>query len=218
MPIPFKNALTALAQIQAPERLRGTGEGHYPRDLRTDSSMTNATVANLVDNAGQRTLTLRKQGWRENGAGARLRAGGDLQTRRARFNQSRSQSIYRGHYSGRQAHRDTTGDRTQWICAAHVSSAILRRKPRTNAIGAWFAAAFLSHFFKAPMSNHIYQILQLTGSSTLSSDDAIQQAIAKAAQGSTNVRWFEVVETRGQVQDGKVAHWQVTIKVGQTLD
>jgi len=68
------------------------------------------------------------------------------------------------------------------------------------------------------MSNHIYQILQLTGSSTLSSDDAIQQAIAKAAQGSTNVRWFEVVETRGQVQDGKVAHWQVTIKVGQTLD
>lgn len=68
------------------------------------------------------------------------------------------------------------------------------------------------------MSNHIYQILQLTGSSNISSDDAIQQAIAKATQGSPNVRWFEVVETRGQVQDGKVAHWQVTIKVGQTLE
>jgi flavin-binding protein dodecin len=68
------------------------------------------------------------------------------------------------------------------------------------------------------MSNHVYQILQLTGSSTVSSDDAIQQAIAKAAQTSKHVRWFEVVETRGQVQDGRVAHWQVTIKVGQTLD
>ena len=68
------------------------------------------------------------------------------------------------------------------------------------------------------MSNHIYQILQLTGSSTTSSDDAIQQAIAKVSQTASPVRWFEVVETRGQVLDGKVAHWQVTIKVGQTLD
>jgi flavin-binding protein dodecin len=68
------------------------------------------------------------------------------------------------------------------------------------------------------MSNHIYQIHQLTGSSTISSDDAIQEAIAKTAQASSHVRWFEVVETRGQVQEGKVAHWQVTIKVGQTLE
>ena len=68
------------------------------------------------------------------------------------------------------------------------------------------------------MSNHIYQIIQLTGSSTVSSDDAIQQAITKASQTSEHVRWFEVVETRGHVEQGKVAHWQVTIKVGQTLD
>jgi len=68
------------------------------------------------------------------------------------------------------------------------------------------------------MSNHIYQILQLTGSSSTSSDDAIQQAITKAAQSSSKIRWFEVVETRGHVEGGKVAHWQVTIKVGQSLD
>jgi len=51
--------LVALEVVVFPESARGTGEGHYPWDLRTDSSMTNATVANLVRNAGQRTLTLR---------------------------------------------------------------------------------------------------------------------------------------------------------------
>ena len=68
------------------------------------------------------------------------------------------------------------------------------------------------------MSNHVYQIIQLTGSSALSSDDAVGNALAKAAQTSGSLRWFEVVETRGHVEGGKVAHWQVTIKVGRTLD
>lgn len=68
------------------------------------------------------------------------------------------------------------------------------------------------------MSNHVYQIIQLTGSSALSSDDAVSNALAKAAETSTALRWFEVVETRGHVEGGKVAHWQVTIKVGKTLD
>lgn len=67
------------------------------------------------------------------------------------------------------------------------------------------------------MSNHVYQILEFTGSSTQSSDAAVQNAIAKAANSYQQIKWFEVVETRGQVQDGQVAHWQVTIKVGHTL-
>lgn len=67
------------------------------------------------------------------------------------------------------------------------------------------------------MTNHVYQTIELTGSSAVSSDDAVRTAIAKAAATGAKVRWFQVVETRGQVQDGLVAHWQVTIKVGQTL-
>jgi len=68
------------------------------------------------------------------------------------------------------------------------------------------------------MTNHVYKILELTGSSTTSSDDAVHRAIAKASESVRYIQWFEVVETRGHVQDGKVAHWQVTLKVGFTLE
>jgi flavin-binding protein dodecin len=68
------------------------------------------------------------------------------------------------------------------------------------------------------MPDHIYKKIELTGSSTKSSDEAIQNAIAKAAKTMRNMRWFEVVETRGHIEDGKVAHWQVTVKVGFTLE
>jgi flavin-binding protein dodecin len=68
------------------------------------------------------------------------------------------------------------------------------------------------------MSEHVYKLLELTGSSTSSIEDACQIAIAKASQSVRNIRWFQVTETRGHVEDGKVAHWQVTIKVGFTLE
>jgi flavin-binding protein dodecin len=68
------------------------------------------------------------------------------------------------------------------------------------------------------MSEHVYKLLELTGSSTLSIEDACQIAIAKASQSVRNIRWFQITETRGHVQDAKVAHWQVTIKVGFTLE
>jgi len=68
------------------------------------------------------------------------------------------------------------------------------------------------------MSEHVYKIIQLTGSSTTSSDDAIRRAIENASTTVRNLRWFEVVETRGHIEDGKIAHWQVTIKVGFTLE
>lgn len=68
------------------------------------------------------------------------------------------------------------------------------------------------------MSNHVYKSIELTGSSTASIEDAISTAIERASETVRNIHWFEVVETRGHVHDGKVAHWQVTIKVGFTLE
>lgn len=68
------------------------------------------------------------------------------------------------------------------------------------------------------MSHHVYKLIELTGSSSTSSDDAVQRAIAKASESVRNIQWFEVTETRGHVADGKVAHWQVTLRIGFTLE
>ena len=68
------------------------------------------------------------------------------------------------------------------------------------------------------MSNHVYKHIQLTGSSDTSIDDAIRNAVAKANESVRNIQWFRVVETRGHVVDGAVAHFQVTIDLGFTLE
>jgi dodecin len=68
------------------------------------------------------------------------------------------------------------------------------------------------------MPDHVYKKLELTGSSSKSSDDAVRNAIAKAGKTMRNMHWFEVVDTRGHIDKNKVAHWQVTIKVGFTLE
>ncbi|CAM4260071.1 MULTISPECIES: dodecin [Bordetella] len=69
------------------------------------------------------------------------------------------------------------------------------------------------------MSNsHIYKQIELVGSSTKSSDDAITQAIARASETLRNLDWFEVTEVRGHIKDGKVAHWQVSLKIGMRLE
>ena len=68
------------------------------------------------------------------------------------------------------------------------------------------------------MSNHIYKKIELVGSSAEGIEDAVKNALAKASGSLRNLRWFEIVETRGHVEDGKIGHWQVTIKVGFTLD
>jgi flavin-binding protein dodecin len=70
----------------------------------------------------------------------------------------------------------------------------------------------------AAMSQHVYKILELTGSSPTGIEDAVNSAIDKANESVRNMQWFEVVETRGHIQGGKVAHWQVTVKVGFTLE
>ncbi len=68
------------------------------------------------------------------------------------------------------------------------------------------------------MSEHTYRLIEVVGSSPTGSDDAIKDAIAAASKTIHNIRWFQVVETRGHVEDGKVAHFQVTLKIGFTLD
>ena len=68
------------------------------------------------------------------------------------------------------------------------------------------------------MSDHVYKIVELVGSSTTGTDDAIQQAIETAAKTLRHIDWFEVGQTRGHVVDGKIAHYQVSLKVGFRLE
>ena len=68
------------------------------------------------------------------------------------------------------------------------------------------------------MSNHVYKVIELTGTSPVSIEEAVSGAIARASKTIRNMRWFEVIETRGALDGGKVGEWQVLIKVGFTLD
>jgi len=68
------------------------------------------------------------------------------------------------------------------------------------------------------MSDNTYKILEIVGSSTKSIEDAIRGAVAKANETVRNMNWFEVIETRGHIENGEVAHFQVTLKIGFTLE
>lgn len=68
------------------------------------------------------------------------------------------------------------------------------------------------------MSDNVYKIVEVVGSSTKSIEDATRQAIAKASDTVRNMHWFEVTETRGHIENGEVAHFQVTLKIGFTLE
>ncbi|HSH47637.1 MAG TPA: dodecin [Halomonas sp.] len=68
------------------------------------------------------------------------------------------------------------------------------------------------------MMSNVYKHIELTGSSEKSVEDAVQRALAKASESLRSMRWFEVIDTRGHIDNGQVAHWQVTIKVGFTLE
>jgi dodecin len=68
------------------------------------------------------------------------------------------------------------------------------------------------------MKDHVYKLIELTGTSDTSIEDAVNQAIKRAHATLKNLCWFEVIETRGSIEKGKVKHWQVTIKVGFCLE
>lgn len=68
------------------------------------------------------------------------------------------------------------------------------------------------------MSDHVYKLVEIVGSSTQGTDEAIRNALGAAAKSIRHIDWFEVLETRGHVVDGKVAHFQVTVKIGFRLE
>jgi dodecin len=68
------------------------------------------------------------------------------------------------------------------------------------------------------MQTEVFKTIQITGSSTSGTDEAIRAAVEKAAKTVHKLRWFKVTETRGHIENGKIAHWQVTIDLGFTLD
>jgi flavin-binding protein dodecin len=68
------------------------------------------------------------------------------------------------------------------------------------------------------MDDHVYKIVELVGSSETSIEDAIQTAVRRASQTLRNLRWFEVIQTRGHIEDGEVRHYQVVLKAGFTLE
>jgi flavin-binding protein dodecin len=68
------------------------------------------------------------------------------------------------------------------------------------------------------MSEHVYKQTELTGSSKVSMEDAVDKAIKRASKTIRNMRWFQVTDTRGYIEDGKLAYWQVSLKIGFTLE
>ena len=68
------------------------------------------------------------------------------------------------------------------------------------------------------LMDHVYKTTEIVGSSRKSIEDAVEQAVARASKTLHNMRWFEVTDVRGHIEDGAVDHWQVTMKIGFTLD
>ena len=68
------------------------------------------------------------------------------------------------------------------------------------------------------MSDHVYKIVEIVGSSADSIEDAINRAVERASKTVREIRWFEVTSTRGHVENGRIAHYQVTLRIGFTLD
>jgi dodecin len=68
------------------------------------------------------------------------------------------------------------------------------------------------------MTDHVYKKIEIVGTSATSLEDAVKNAVTVASQSVRNMRWFEVVETRGQIENNKINHWQVTVKIGFTIE
>lgn len=87
-----------------------------------------------------------------------------------------------------------------------------------SAKGGLSLCSFVSSGNNERMSDHIYKKIELVGSSPNGFEEAVRNALARAEKTVRNMRWFEVAETRGYIEDGKVGHWQVTLKIGFTLE
>ncbi len=76
----------------------------------------------------------------------------------------------------------------------------------------------MRHARQLAMNPHVYKLIELTGTSATTIEDAVGNALQRASKSVKNLRWFQVVETRGDIDGGRVSHWQVTIKVGFTVE
>jgi hypothetical protein len=79
-------------------------------------------------------------------------------------------------------------------------------------------AEVITNTLPSRMKDPVYKLIELTGTSTLSTEDAVKRAVQRAHKTIKNLCWFQVVETRGDIVGGKVHHWQVTIKVGFSVE
>src|SRR5690606_17326944 len=120
------------------------------------------------------------------------------------------------------ARRQRAVDFLNWLSPLHTPFAPAPRGSFSTVPGIDAAAARRESGNPRPrehaMSEHVYKSIELTGSSPKGSDDAVRVALAKAAESVRDIRWFQVLDTRGHVKDGKIAHWQVTVKIGFTVD
>jgi len=123
----------------------------------------------------------------------------------ARRNETRAAGVFQS-LAGRKHRPPSTGKNQH------------RQRPADEASGPRvFHPVFAFIAKESAMPDHIYQKLEITGSSTTGLQESIENAIAKAAETHQGLRWFEVTETRGHIENGKVAHWQVTLKIGFAL-
>jgi len=101
------------------------------------------------------------------------------------------------------------------VCKANSLEATVAcraRKPRV------FVVLVSRATDNARMAEHVYKKIEIVGSSPNGMEEAVHNALSRASKTIRNIRWFEVTETRGYVEDGKIEHWQVTLKVGFTLE
>ena len=95
---------------------------------------------------------------------------------------------------------------------------MLDRKKVDSGVSYWVKKRDAKKPKESNMKDHVYKLIELTGTSTTSIEDAVNKAIMRAHKTIKNLGWFQVVETRGNINKGKVDHWQVTIKVGFTVE
>ena len=102
-----------------------------------------------------------------------------------------------------------------------------RKKGRSTALGCGADTALLARLFivyrfelrnNRRMAEHVYKKIEIVGSSPNGMEEAVHNALSRASKTIRNMRWFEVIETRGYIDEGKVEHWQVTLKIGFTLE
>lgn len=98
------------------------------------------------------------------------------------------------------------------------SNAVFCSPPACDSMASVIRVSTPSETQEDPMSDNTYKLVEIVGTSSQSLEDAVQNAIKRAHQSIRNMRWFEVIETRGRIDDDKVAQWQVTLKVGFTLE